>query len=251
MSAKDKEQNAESEGTSPPGGARSPATLGGLADDAEEYARIAELQAKLDRAAQGLSDEPVSEPVSEPVAAREAEGVDELAPGRTGDGSPADRAVARIVHEEGGDETDEDDAPVAGHLGATRYVMTGFFLTILAGAYVLGRMIGATWARLAEAPWFQRSATALSQVGEEERTEIGIAIGAVVALAVGIHAYRRADVRQWTDDVASELSKVTWPDKSEVTNSTIIVVVTSAFATFYLALLDRFWGFVTNLVYGS
>jgi len=151
-----------------------------------------------------------------------------------------------------GDESDEsDEGAPAGHLGAGRYVMTGFFLTIIAGAYVLGRTLSALWGRLAEAAWFQKSAAALARVGEEERGELCIAIGAAVALGAGIHAYRRPEVRQWTDEVASELSKVTWPDKNEVTNSTIIVIVTSAFATFYLALLDRFWGFVTNLVYGS
>ena len=148
-------------------------------------------------------------------------------------------------------EEDEDDAPAAGTLGATRYVMTGFFLAIIAGAYVLGRTLGAIWGKLAEAVWFQNSVAALARVGEEERSEISVAIGAAVALGVGVHLYRRPDVRQWTDEVASEMSKVTWPDKNEVTNSTIIVIVTSAFATLYLALLDRFWGFVTNLVYGS
>jgi preprotein translocase subunit SecE len=150
------------------------------------------------------------------------------------------------------EETGEDEsAPAAGTLGATRYVMTGFFLAMIAGAYVLGRTLGAIWGKLAEAIWFQKSLAALARVGEEERSEISVAIGAAVALGVGVHLYRRPDVRQWTDEVASEMSKVTWPDKSEVTNSTIIVIVTSAFATLYLALLDRFWGFVTNLVYGS
>ncbi|NJD18304.1 MAG: preprotein translocase subunit SecE [Gemmatimonadetes bacterium] len=49
---------------------------------------------------------------------------------------------------------------------------------------------------------------------------------------------------------AVELAKVTWPTKKEVTRNTAIVIVASLVATFYLALLDRFWGFVTNLVYG-
>ena len=34
-------------------------------------------------------------------------------------------------------------------------------------------------------------------------------------------------------------------------NGTIVVVVASLVSTIYLALLDRFWGFVTNLVYGA
>lgn len=154
----------------------------------------------------------------------------------------------------GGDDKasdDEDDAPAAGHLGAARYVMAGFFVTCIAAAYVLGRVLSTIWGKLAEASWFQKSVAVMARVGEEERSEIATVIGAVIALGGGLYAYRRPDVRQWTDDVASELSKVTWPDKNEVTNSTIIVIVTSTFATLYLALLDRFWGFVTNLVYGS
>ena len=34
-------------------------------------------------------------------------------------------------------------------------------------------------------------------------------------------------------------------------NSTFIVIVASAAATLYLALLDRLWAFVTNIVYGD
>ncbi|MCS6901779.1 MAG: preprotein translocase subunit SecE [Myxococcales bacterium] len=176
---------------------------------------------------------------------------------RDEDRAPPSSAVSPspgATHEnQGASEEGEEDhgAPPAGTLGATRYVMTGFFLAIIAVAYVLGRTLGAIWGRLAEASWFQNSMAALARVGEEERSEISVTIGALVALGVGVHLYRRPDVRQWTNEVASEMSKVTWPDKHEVTNSTIIVIVTSAFATLYLALLDRFWGFVTNLVYGS
>ena len=75
--------------------------------------------------------------------------------------------------------------------------------------------------------------------------------GAIAGVAAAFYAYRRPDIRTWTNDVASELAKVTWPTKKEVTSSTMVVIVTSAFATVYLALMDRFWGFVTNLVYGS
>jgi preprotein translocase subunit SecE len=46
-----------------------------------------------------------------------------------------------------------------------------------------------------------------------------------------------------------ELAKVTWPNKKEVTSGTVVVVVASIIATIYLTLLDRFWGFVTDLVY--
>ncbi len=143
------------------------------------------------------------------------------------------------------------DLPAAAQLGSTRYVMAGMFLAAMAVAYVLGKLLGAIWGRLAEALWFQTRFEALARVGEEERGEYTTVFGGAVAIAFAIYLYRRPDVRRWSDEVAGELSKVTWPDKSEVTNSTLIVIVASAFATVYLALLDYFWGFVTRLVYGG
>ena len=34
-------------------------------------------------------------------------------------------------------------------------------------------------------------------------------------------------------------------------NGTVVVLVATAIATAYVALLDRFWGFLTHLVYGA
>ena len=66
-----------------------------------------------------------------------------------------------------------------------------------------------------------------------------------------LRAYRRPDLRTWTDEVASELAKVKWPGRKDVQNYTVIVIAASTVATLYLALLDRFWAFVTNIVYGD
>jgi preprotein translocase subunit SecE len=170
----------------------------------------------------------------------------ETAEGEAEEGLAAPSPLART------DESDEqEEVASAAPLGATRYVMAGFFTVGIAAAFVLGKMMTAIWNILAEKPWFQTSLAAMARVSEEERAEFCTAIGGAIALFVTVYVYRRPDVRQWSEEVASELSKVTWPDKAEVTNSTIVVLVTSAFATVYLALLDRFWGFVTNLVYGS
>ena len=49
--------------------------------------------------------------------------------------------------------------------------------------------------------------------------------------------------------VAEELSKVTWPSRKEVTNSTTVVVITTLFATLFFALMDRFWAFITDKIY--
>jgi preprotein translocase subunit SecE len=192
--------------------------------------------AEVDDKKEKESEDAIIDAISEPSLADDTAAASEVKP--------------PVVADE--ESEDEGDAlPAAGVLGATRYVMAGFFAAGIACAYVLGRVLATAWNHLAEATWVQKSATFLARVGEEERSEYSTVIGALLAIGVVIYAYRRADVRQWTDEVASELAKVSWPDKSEVSNSTIVVIVTGAFATLYLALLDKFWGFVTNLVYGG
>ena len=144
-----------------------------------------------------------------------------------------------------------ETATAAAQLGSTRYVLAGFFLTGIALAFVLGKVLSSAWGYVGELAWTQQHVPFLARVGEEERSEYSTVIGGIVAIFAIISLYRRSDIRQWTGEVASELAKVTWPDRAEVTNSTVVVIVASAFATLYLALLDRLWGFVTNLVYGS
>jgi preprotein translocase subunit SecE len=72
-----------------------------------------------------------------------------------------------------------------------------------------------------------------------------------VGLVTVVVAVRRADFRRWADEVATELYKVHWPEREIVTNGTIVVLVAGLFATVYVGLLDRVWGFLTNLVYGA
>ena len=91
----------------------------------------------------------------------------------------------------------------------------------------------------------------ISRIAEDDRPTFTTLVGGAVGIFATVYAYRRPDVRTWTNEVASELAKVSWPSKKEVTNSTMVVIAASTFATVFLALLDRFWGFVTNLVYGS
>jgi preprotein translocase SecE subunit len=44
---------------------------------------------------------------------------------------------------------------------------------------------------------------------------------------------------------------VTWPDREAVTNGTIVVIVAGMVASFYVAVLDRIWSFVTSIVYAG
>ncbi len=147
------------------------------------------------------------------------------------------------------DEADDDAA--AAQLGTQRYVIAGFFAAGMLVAYVLGKIIHGAWSTLSNKDWFSRALPAVAAVGDDDKATIGTVVGGIIALVAVLRTYRNAEVRTWSDDVAAELAKVKWPTKKEVTNATFVVITTTTVATLYLALLDRFWAFVTNIVYGD
>ena len=71
------------------------------------------------------------------------------------------------------------------------------------------------------------------------------------ARGAALYYWYRTRARQLAEEVATEMSKVTWPSRTEVTNGTFVVIVTTIVSTVFFALMDKFWGFVTNLVYGG
>lgn len=139
----------------------------------------------------------------------------------------------------------------ATELGALKYVHAAFFLAGVLVAYVGGKLIGLIWNRLVEWPAAVRAVPQLVKYAEDERDSITLVAGALLGALLVIQAYRKEGIRRWADEVATELSKVAWPDRETVLNGTIVVVVASAIATVYVAILDRFWGFLTQLVYGA
>jgi preprotein translocase subunit SecE len=136
-------------------------------------------------------------------------------------------------------------------LGSTKYVHAAFFAAAILGAFLIGRILGAVWNRLAEWPTAVRAVPGLLRYAEDERPGFTMVVGAIIALIAVVQVYRKEGTRRWADEVASELSKVVWPNRETVTNGTIVVIIASIIATVYIGLLDRFWGFVTTLVYGA
>ncbi len=157
--------------------------------------------------------------------------------------APPDALAGRVA-------ADVEKGVAPSQLGATRYVLAGFFAAGIGVAYVVGRTLTTGWNKLAETQWAIDKAPWLTQIGEDDRYTYGTIAGALIGVLALVYVYRRQDIRVWVNEAAAELAKVTWPTKKEVTNSTFVVIAASHIATVYLALLDRFWGFVTNLVYG-
>ena len=168
------------------------------------------------------------------------------------DDGESDKAVDELAAEAEAETEGEDaDEIAAAQLGSERYVLAGFFVAGMIGAFVSGRAIQAIWTGVSNKDWFSTRVPVLAAVADEDKSTISLLLGAVVALIVVIRTYRKPEVRTWTDEVASELAKVKWPTRKEVWNSTVIVISATAVSTVYLALLDRLWAFITNIVYGD
>ena len=147
--------------------------------------------------------------------------------------------------------TEADEPVETTGLGAARYVHAAFFVAAILAAYISAKLLVMGWGLLAEWPAAVRAVPQLVQFDEEKRENVAFVVGALISVVAVIQSYRKDGIRAWADEVAAELTRVTWPTRETVMNGTLVVVVASAIATVYVAILDRFWGFLTTLVYGA
>jgi preprotein translocase subunit SecE len=76
------------------------------------------------------------------------------------------------------------------------------------------------------------------------------AIAALLALIIGVIAYRNDRIYTLAYEVASELRKVTWPTKKETQVSTVVVIIMVLVSTLILGGFDAVWSAVTSSIYG-
>lgn len=150
------------------------------------------------------------------------------------------RAKADSKTDEGESEADADaDGGTPVQLGYQRYVYAAYMAAALLVAFLAAKIGHVAWYRLGQ--W-------KPQFGEPV-DDILYPVAVVFGILVSLYYWRKQDARQYANEVAEELSKVTWPSRKEVTNSTTVVVLTTLFATVFFALMDRFWSFVTDKIY--
>jgi preprotein translocase subunit SecE len=207
-----------------------------------------EEDAKRERAAEGAPDE---ESQGGPSGSGATEAVRPDASGESG-ASGASGDDAAIVRAGASDPTadptaelaDEDHeiSPVAPtQLGARRFVYAAYFAGAIGIAFISSKALDFAWLKLQN---YQPS------IGEP-RDEIMMPLAGVIGGGAALYYWYRTRARQLAEEVAAEMSKVTWPSRTEVTNGTVVVIVTTVVSTVFFALMDKFWGFVTNLVYGG
>jgi preprotein translocase subunit SecE len=157
-------------------------------------------------------------------------------------GEPAAAADEALATSGAPEEEAHDVAPVAPtQLGTKRYVYAAYLFAAVAIAFLFTKIVTLVW---------QRLQTYWPAIGEP-REEIVTAVAVVIGAGAATYYWYRTSARRLVEEVASEMAKVTWPTRTEVTNGTVVVIVTTIVSTVFFALMDKFWGFVTNLVYGG
>src|SRR5215471_10400726 len=106
-------------------------------------------------------------------------------------------------------------------LGTKRFVYAAYFGGAIGVAFLFSKFGNLIW---------QRIEAYRPQIGDP-RDDIIMPIGAVVGALAALYYWRKQKTRQYAEEVAAELSQVTWPSRAEVTNSTTVVIIATAFAT--------------------
>jgi preprotein translocase subunit SecE len=153
---------------------------------------------------------------------------------------------AELTAEPGPDEV-YDVAPVGAaspsQMGTRRFVYAGYFAGAIGIAFIMSKVIAFAWHRL------QTWKPALPD--PDSNDAVIMVASALIGAGAAVYFWYRTRARRLADEVATEMSRVTWPSRTEVTNGTFVVIVTTIVSTVFFALMDRFWGFLTNLVYGG
>jgi len=124
-------------------------------------------------------------------------------------------------------------------LGYLRFVYAAYMAGAMLVAFLVAKSGHVAWYRLGQ--W-------KPELGEP-RDEVVYVLSGLIGVGVALYYWRKPESRQYANEVAEELSKVTWPSRKEVTGSTTVVLFYTLFATVFFALMDQFWKYVTDKIY--
>jgi len=135
----------------------------------------------------------------------------------------------------------EDDVPV--QLGYQRYVYAAYMAAAMLVGFLVAKSGHAGWYKLGQ--W-------KPELGEP-KDEYLYPVAGLIGVFVAIYYWRKPSSRQYANEVAEELSKVTWPSRKETTITTSMVFVMVAVASVFFLAVDAVlgWGITAVLGLGS
>lgn len=132
-----------------------------------------------------------------------------------------------------------DEKQTATSFGLMKYVHLTFVAGAVVGGWLLSNIVHSVWTSL-NLTWVQVPAPSLP---------LSIVGGSGIAVAFALYLWRHSQVNRIVVEIVTELSKVTWPTRKELSSSTIVVIVVSIIAALILGAFDAFWSWVTGFIY--
>ncbi len=114
----------------------------------------------------------------------------------------------------------------------TRYVHLMYLVGALVSAYLLFKISSTVWFYLGEPNEF-----------------ILITASVVLSAVLAVVLWKQKLVNTLAFEVVTELSRVTWPTRKELTAAIVAVIVVSIVVSVILGLFDVLWSWVTDLIY--
>jgi preprotein translocase subunit SecE len=134
--------------------------------------------------------------------------------------------------------SEKNEAATATTFGLMKYVHAMFFAGALIVGWLFVQIVETLWitANL-EITWMPPPAYWMV-----------ILIGGGVAAILTVYLWRHPKVNRLAVEIVTELSKVTWPTRKELSASTVVVIIVSVIASIILGLFDAFWSWATTLL---
>ena len=129
-------------------------------------------------------------------------------------------------------------AQTASTFGMMRYVHAIFFAGAIALAWLFIQIVDTAWARLYNA--FGAMPTPSDWMT--------IVIGAACGFGLAFYLWRHPRVNRLAIEIVTELSKVSWPTRKELSASTVVVIVVSVLASAIIGVFDMFWSWATSAI---
>lgn len=122
-----------------------------------------------------------------------------------------------------------------------RYVVVGILAIAAVTAMALSRGLEWTWVQLS---WDDMPVLGIRQL------PLTTVIGYAVSFGAAIFCLKSPTISQLANEVADELSRVTWPSREETGSATVVVIVTVVLCSAYLGVFDAFWLWLTDMILG-
>lgn len=136
--------------------------------------------------------------------------------------------------------TEEQENPqAAATLGIERWVQFAFLALGVLSFWLFEKVVHSGWMLLAES--FPRL--------PEPDSNYVLPIALVIAAIIGLGGYRHSRVHDYSQEVAGEMTRVTWPDRQETVKQTGVVLAVSIVAALVLGLFDLIWANLTDVIY--